>query len=464
MLDLLPNSLRRLLLDTPELGRAYLVGGCVRDWLLGREVKDFDIEVYGLGYDQLVTVLSRWGRADLVGRSFGVVKLNVGNGHFHDFALPRRDSKVAPGHQGFQVEFDPLITPAEASARRDFTVNSMMFDPRAGALLDHHGGARDLKNRVLRHTGPAFAEDPLRVLRGMQFCARLRLDPAPETVVLCRSMAPLQEELAVERIREEWFKWASRSIEPSRGLRFLEVSGWLQHYPELAALPGVPQDSEWHPEGDVWTHTGHCLDALVDLVEWRAADDSLRTVLMFAVLLHDVAKPTCTRRELREGRERVISPGHDAEGGPLAETFLIRLGVPEAIRVRVIALVTQHMAHIQEPTPRAIRRLANRLKPATIRELATVMTADASGRPPLPRRIPAEVGRLLGGADALELASSAPRPLLLGRHLIARGLLPGPGFGRLLAEAFEVQLDGGFSDLAGAQAWLDGRLTGERGV
>jgi tRNA nucleotidyltransferase (CCA-adding enzyme) len=462
MLDLLPDLLRRILRETPELRRAYLVGGCVRDWWLGRAVKDFDVEVYGIDYERLVQALRRWGRADLVGRSFGVVKLAAGNGDWFDFSLPRRDSKVAPGHKGFAVDFDPGIPLEEASARRDFTVNALMFDPHAGRLLDFHGGEADLRQRVLRHTSSAFAEDPLRVLRGMQFCARLGLEAAPETLELCRSIASRHGELAVERIRDEWAKWATRSVEPSRGLRFLAASGWLVHYPELAALPGTPQDPDWHPEGDVWIHTGHCLDALVALPEWQAAKESDRLVLSYAVLLHDIGKPACTRREVREGRERVISPGHDRVGGPLAEAFLTRLGVPVALRDRVIPLVTQHMIHLQEPTARAVRRLADRLRPATIGELAPVITADASGRPPLPRGEPRALALWLAQARALDLEASAPRPLLLGRHLIARGLRPGPGFGQVLEEAFEAQLDGVFVDAAGADHWLTERLARTR--
>ncbi|KAB2660864.1 MAG: polynucleotide adenylyltransferase [Verrucomicrobia bacterium] len=458
MLDLLPRPLRRLLLETPELSEAYLVGGCVRDWIIGRPCGDFDIEVYGLGYDELVRVLARHGRADLVGSSFGVVKFNAGDGHFHDFSLPRRDSKVGRGHRGFAVELDRTLGPEEASSRRDFTVNSLMFHVRTGRLLDFHGGERDLRAGVLRHTGPAFVEDPLRVLRGMQFCSRLRLSAAPETLALCRSMAGLHGELPVERIRDEWTKWATREGCPSLGLGFLADSGWLVHYPELAAMVGVPQDPEWHPEGDVWTHTGHCLDALFDAPAWTDADPATRSVLAFALLLHDAGKASCTRRETRDGVERVVSPGHDREGGPLAAAFLERLAIPEAQRVRVVPLVTQHMAHLEDPTARAIRRLANRLHPATIRELVSVIAADSSGRPPLPRRVPESALRLLEKAEAMSLEAAAPKPLLQGRHLIARGLRPGPEFGECLRAAFEAQLDGAFSDASGAESWLDRRL------
>jgi tRNA nucleotidyltransferase (CCA-adding enzyme) len=333
-----------------------------------------------------------------------------------------------------------------------------MFHVRSGRLLDFHGGERDLRAGVLRHTGPAFAEDPLRVLRGMQFCSRLGLVAAPETLALCRSMAGQQGELAVERIREEWTKWATRAGRPSLGLRFLADSGWLVHYPELAAMRGVPQDPEWHPEGDVWIHTGHCLDAMQESADWIDADAATRLVLAFALLLHDSGKPACTRREVRDGRERIVSPGHDQAGGPLAAAFLERLAIPEALRARVVPLVTQHMAYLEQPTARAIRRLANRLHPATIRELVAVIAADASGRPPLPRRVPDNARRLWEKAVELSLQAAAPKPLLQGRHLVARGLKPGPEFGEWVRAAFEAQLDGEFTDAVGAEAWLDARL------
>jgi len=462
MTELLPPRLREVLSRTPALSNAYLVGGCVRDALLGRSVKDFDIEVYGIDYTQLTRALARWGRVDVVGRSFGVAKVSLGDGAQYDFSLPRRDSQVGAGHRGFEVEFDPDITPAEASARRDFTINALMFDPRRGEILDFHGGRADLESRRLRHTSSAFAEDPLRVLRGMQFIGRFNLEPDPETVALCRSIASRQAELPAERIGGEWWKWAAHSIAPARALQFLADTHWIQPYPELAHLQGLPQDPEWHPEGDVWRHTLHCLDALVDQPGWRAADETTRVILSFAVLLHDTGKASCTRFEWRDDRERIVSPGHESAGVPLAEAFLARLKAPGLIEEWVRPLVANHMAHLEHPTPRAIRRLANRLAPATIQLLCEVMTADASGRPPRPRGTPAVVHAIQAKALEMQLADSKPRPLLLGRHLMARGLKPGPHFGILLDAAFEAQLDGVFTDESGAQHWLEAALNPPR--
>lgn len=449
----LPEDLARLLGEVPVLRRAYLVGGCVRDTLLGHPVKDFDIEVFGVGFAELAGALRHFGRVDLVGRSFGVVKLALG-GAVHDFSIPRRDSKIGPGHQGFRAQFDSAITPDEAAARRDFTINALMYDPRRAELLDFFGGAEDLARRRLRHTSAAFAEDPLRVLRGMQFAARFDLVAVPETIELARGIADAYVELAVERVWEEWFKWASRSRVPSAGLRFLADSGWIRHFPEIEAIQGVPQDPEWHPEGDVFRHTAHCLDALVQLPEWQAADPVSRAVWSMTVLLHDAGKAVTTGVADRGGRPRIVSPGHEQASVRLAESFLTRLRAPGAIVERVLPLVAGHMAHFQEATDRAVRRLARRLQPETVRSLCVVMTADAFGRPPRPAQVPDSVDLLRRTAERLELAEAAPRPILRGRHLLALGLAPGPEVGRWIDRAFDAQLDGHFGDLPGAHAWL----------
>lgn len=453
----LPEELVRLLRQVPELSRAYLVGGCVRDALLGITHKDFDLEVYGTNYEALEKALSAHGRVDLVGKSFGVIKFSSRNGAQWDFSLPRRDSKMSAGHKGFQVEFDPDISPKEAASRRDFTINALMFDPRKGEYLDFFGGKEDLKNRVMRHTSPAFVEDPLRVLRGMQFAARFNLTAAPETIALCRSIVHTFPELAVERVGMEWFKWALAAERPSAGLKFLKESGWLQHFPEVAALDGTPQDPEWHPEGDVFTHTCHCCDALAELPDWRAADETTRRVLMFAVLAHDFAKPQTTHEAERDGKMRIVSPGHEEQGGALAESFLTRIDAPNEIKERVPPLVMHHLAHLQTVSDRSVRRLANFLKPATIAELCLVMTADHFGRPPKPRIIHPAILELRAKAEELRLRDDAPKPILQGRHLIARGMQPGVQFGAVLNEAFEAQLEGRFTDLDGALKWLEER-------
>ena len=454
-MNFIPPELENILLQTAELSRAFLVGGAVRDALLGLPPgRDFDIEVFGVNYEELARALSRWGRTDLVGRSFGVVKLNTGSDFHYDFTVPRLDSKVAPGHKGFEVAFDPAITPQAAAARRDFTINAFMYDPRARQTLDFFGGAADLRNRLLRHTSPAFAEDPLRVLRGLQFAGRFDLAAAPETVELCRRIKDSRAELPVERVREEWFKWAQSSTKPSAGLRFLVDTGWVDHFPEIKALIGVPQEPDWHPEGDVFIHTCHCCDALARLDQWKTEDPQSRLVHMLAVLAHDFGKPATTCQGLKDGKVRILSPGHEEVGADLAAAFLERLRAPQAVQARVVPLVRNHLFHFQTMTDRAVRRLARRLEPENIQGLCLVMTADSMGRPPRPAVEPEFVRQLLAFAHELQVRQKPPQPILMGRHLVELGMEPGKAFGAILHKAYEAQLEGAFTDLPQAWRWL----------
>ncbi len=449
-----PEELARILAETPGLSHACLVGGCVRDSLLGLPVKDYDVECFGVSYEELASALRKWGRTDLVGKSFGVIKLTTTSGVDYDFAIPRRDNKTGIGHKGFEVEFDPDITPEEASSRRDFTINSLMYDPRENCLLDFHGGEQDLRERKLRHTSEAFSEDPLRVLRGMQFAGRFELVAADETIELCREISDTFSELPLDRVREEWFKWAINSKRPSRGILFLEQAGWLEHFPEIADLRRTEQDSIWHPEGDVLAHTCHCLDAAVALPEWKQAGDEFRLAVLFGVLAHDFGKPGTTRRASKHDRECIVSPGHDETGVPLTDSFLDRIGAPNALKKQVPPLVRCHLAHLQDITPRSVRRLAKRLAPATIEELCAVIQADHNGRPPNPPTTPDGLVRLRAQARELALEASVPTPIVLGRHLIELGMKPGPEFGRILAQAFDAQLEGRFEDLDGGIGWV----------
>jgi len=453
----LPDELTAVLRAVRAAGRPRLVGGCVRDWLLGLEPKDFDVEVAGVDYETLARLLRPFGEADLVGRSFGVIKLRLGGAEV-DFSLPRRESKTGAGHRGFAVAPDPTLSDAEAAARRDFTINAIAYDPLGGTVIDPHGGQADLRARVLRQAGPGFAEDPLRVLRAMQLAARFNLTLAPGTAALCRSMIDAYRELPVERIWGEWEKWAVEATVPARGLVVLEETGWLVHFPEVAALAGVPQEPEWHPEGDVLAHTRHCLNALAGLPEWRGSGAERRRQLMFAVLAHDFGKPATTVQAERRGTVRWLSPGHEEAGGPPTEAFLRRIGAPLELVDWVRPLVLHHLAHHHgqpEFTDSAVRRLARKLAPATIDDLCTVMWADHLGRPPLVSpETEARISALRSRAQELAVRAAAPRPLLLGRHLVELGLPPGPEYKAVLAAGAEAQLDGAFGDEAGARAWL----------
>jgi tRNA nucleotidyltransferase (CCA-adding enzyme) len=458
----LPDEIWPILEAVRAIGRPRLVGGCVRDWLLGRAAKDFDVEVPGVTFDQLRAKLAPFGATDIVGRSFGVIKLRRHHQEY-DFALPRRESKTGAGHRGFAVAPDPHLSDADAAARRDFTINAIAWDPFGERLIDPFNGQRDLEQKILRHTSPAFVEDPLRVLRAMQFAARFDLTLAEPTALLCRSIVDTYSELAVERVWHEWDKWATEAQRPSRGLQVLEQTGWLRHFPEVAVLRGTPQDPEWHPEGDVFAHTQYCLDALVTLEPWKRGSPAERRILTFAVLAHDFGKPATTIRAEKRGVLRWISPNHAAEGMAPTRGFLQRIGSPLDLPESICPLVQFHLAHHFSPdghyTDTQVRRLARRLSPATIDQLCTLMVADSCGRPPLhdPATL-AYIERLRRRAQELALENQAPAPILRGRHLVALGLSPSPRFKLILDAAFEAQLDGAFNDEQGAQAWLENHL------
>jgi len=458
----IPRPLFPVIAELSNIGRPRFVGGCVRDALLGCPAEDLDIEVSETSFDILAQTLRRFGATDVVGRSFGTVKLSL-DGTCYDFSLPRRESKTGQGHRGFKIEPDPTLSDTEAAARRDFTVNAMAWDPATQTLVDPFNGRSDLEAKTLRHTSSSFVEDPLRVLRAMQFASRFEMHLAPETIELSRSISHTFTELAPERVWAEWDKWALHSRRPSFGLRVLHQTDWLRHFPEIDALVHTPQDPIWHPEGDVFTHTLHCLDALVAHCDWAKMPFDSRRTLMFAVLAHDFGKPATTVQKERAGVLRWASPRHAHEGGPLVGSWLERIGAPHRFAPVVSPLVRFHMAHHgtgdQPPSDSHIRRLARKLAPATISELVTVMRADARGRPPRhDRNVLKLIDFIENRAGALALQDNTPQPLILGRHLIERGLTPGPQFKTILDEAFEAQLDGKFTDHDGSMVWIDSHL------
>lgn len=429
-------------------GHPLLVGGAVRDLLLGLAPTDIDVEVYGIDGQTLADALASLGRIVVVGRSFGVLKLHL-DGYDVDVALPVRRHPAAVDEPGALPEYDPSLTPREALARRDFTINALALTP-SGDLIDYFGGRADLEARLLRHTSEAFGDDPLRVLRAMQFAARFDLRLATETAALCRTLLPASAGLPLDRIWREWHKWTTLGIHPSAGLRALDESGWLALYPELAALQGCPQHPRFHPEGDVWTHTLYVCDAAAQIAERDALDAHDRTVLLFAALCHDLGKPHTTVID-EHGIPR--SPGHAAAGVPLTQAFLGRIGAPRRIEHLVTPLVREHLAHLRTPaTPRVVRRLAHRLTPATLVQWERLVEADASGRPPMPPERPAAAFLAIAQAEGAD--RSRPAPLVRGRNLIAAGVAPGPQLGEMLRRAYEAQLDGKFSTVEEGVAWV----------
>jgi len=429
-------------------GRALMVGGAVRDLLLGAKgVKDVDIEVFGIGPQRLQEILSSKFAFDPCGVSFGVLKIK----HVDiDVSLPRRESKRGIGHKGFCIDSDPNLSVTEAASRRDFTVNALYYDPLAERLEDPYGGVGDLRNRVLRHVSEKFVEDPLRVLRGMQFIARFELRPAQETIDLCRTVSI--EDLPPERLFEEWAKLLRKGVKIGRGLAFLRTTNWVRYFPELKAIIGCRQDPKWHPEGDVWNHTCMCLDAFA---RRRIGDPYEDLIVGLAVLCHDFGKPSTTRYL----RGHLRSLGHDEAGVAPTLSFLRRLTNEERILKEVPPLVKCHMQPFalwkSKAGDSAIRRLA--MKVVRIDRLLRVARADDEGRPPEKSggtSAGEDLEWLAQRAEHLRIAAEAPKPILMGRHLIEMGYKPSEQFGKWLSTIFEAQLDGKFSDLEGAISYF----------
>jgi tRNA nucleotidyltransferase (CCA-adding enzyme) len=454
--DMLPKRLLEIAADINQAGGAvYLVGGWVRDMLMDIPCHDYDLEVYGLDMEKLFNILVRHAKPNLVGKSFGVITMRVDGLNF-DFAFPRTENKTGPGHKGFAVLPDPFLDFAAASARRDFTINSMGIKIPEMELADHHGGKRDLRAKVLRHVSDAFAEDPLRVLRAVQFAARFELDIAPETQELCRRL-PLAE-LPMERIYGEFKKLLLKARRPSVGLEWMRKLGLLSHFPELAALIGVQQEPEWHPEGDVWVHNNMVIDEAAKLRQEEFGEfDNM--ALMLGALCHDLGKPACT--SFSEGKWR--SPAHDVRGEGPTRRFLDRLTRETALVETVVAFVREHLKPAllykarAEVKPSAIRRLALRVD---IEKLVRVARADHFGRTTpdaLAREFPAGAW-LLEQSRALNVLDEKPKPFLTGKFLLSLGMKPGPEVGRLIAESFELQLEGELADAAEAEAWARARL------
>ncbi len=421
-----------------------LVGGCVRDELMGVEPKDWDLEVYGVEPDRLRELLDQFGDVNVVGEAFTVYKIGLDL----DVSLPRRERKVGKGHRGFVVEGDPEMSFEEACSRRDFTVNAILKDPLTGEIVDPFNGREDIERKVLRHvSSETFGEDSLRVLRAAQFAARFELDIAPETVELCRTIDVT--DLPKERIWGEIEKLLLLAQRPSIGLKWLYDLGVVdQIFPEMKALVGVPQEPAWHPEGDVDVHTLMVVDEARMLIDDLSYEKQV--TVMLGALAHDFGKPPTT--QFSEGRWR--SHSHDEAGVEPTLSFLDTLGIFTLngydVRNQIVQLVRYHLKpgeYYKAKSPvgdGAFRRLARKVEPDLLYRVAK---ADSLGRYPDGDR-----SRMSFGSEAqewfiervreLQIEKKAPDPILMGRHLIELGSKPGPEFKRILDAVYEMQLDG----------------------
>jgi tRNA nucleotidyltransferase (CCA-adding enzyme) len=417
-------------------GRALVVGGWVRDRLLGRTSKDLDVEVFGIPAAELPALLSQFGKVEPIGQSFPVYKLGT-----IDIGLPRRESNAGPGHKAFLVEGDPAMSIAEAARRRDFSINAISWDPLTSDYIDPCGGRADLDRKVLRVVDPAtFGDDSLRVLRAMQFAARFELTLDDEATTLCRAI--LLNDLPAERIWGEIEKLLLLAARPSIGFQIaLELGVVDQLFPELQALVGCEQEPEWHPEGDVWVHTLMVIDqARTRIADLERAD---RITIMLAAITHDFGKPKTTA--LIDGRIRSLN--HEEEGVAPASAFLDRLNIHSIdgkdVRRQVLGLTAHHLKPgmlykvRHELTDGAFRRLAQKVD---LELLARVAKSDCLGR--TGAFDCSAMDWFLERARELGVDRRPPKPLLLGRHLLDLGMRPGPQMGKLLGQVYEKQLDG----------------------
>ena len=446
----IPDKIKRLA-ETVQAngGRAMLVGGCVRDELMGVEPKDWDVEIYGVAPERLREILESFGPVNAVGEAFTVYKV----GEHLDVSMPRRERKVARGHKGFAVEGDPDMSFEEAAKRRDFTINAIMKDVSTGEIVDCFGGRDDIKNKILRAVSKEFfAEDSLRVLRAAQFAARFEFDIDPETVALCKNID--LSDLPKERIWGELEKLLLKAEKPSIGLKWLYDLGVVEQlFPEMKALVGVPQQKEWHPEGDVDVHTLMVADEARKLID--ELPYAKKVAVMLGAVCHDFGKPSTT--EFFDGKWR--SHSHDEAGVEPTLTFLDKLGIYTLdgydVRNQIVQLVRYHLKpgeYYKAKNPvgdGAFRRLARKVEPDLLYRVAK---ADSLGRNPewLPREqwFGSEAMEwFIEKVRELEIETEAPKPILMGRHLLELGLKPSPEFKKILDAVFEMQLDGKVTNL-----------------
>ncbi|HMS42195.1 MAG TPA: HDIG domain-containing protein [Pyrinomonadaceae bacterium] len=428
-------------------GRAMLVGGCVRDELMNISPKDFDLEIYGIEPQKLREILESFGKVDAVGEAFTVYKI----GQDLDVALPRRERKIGRGHKGFVVEGDPQMSFEEAARRRDFTINAILKDVLSGEIIDNYGGQKDIENKILRVVSrETFAEDSLRVLRAAQFAARFEFEIDAETAEICRSID--LTDLPKERIWGELEKLLLKSEKPSIGLQyFYDLGVANQLFPELVTLVGVPQEAEWHPEGNVDVHTLMVVDEarkLIDDLEY-----SKQVTVMLGALCHDFGKPSTTK--FFDGRWR--SHAHDEAGVEPTISFLDKLGIFTLdgydVRKQIIEIVRYHllpgMFYKSKPGDGAFRRLARKVETDLLYRVAK---ADSLGRNPewLPKEkwFKAEAQEwFIERVRELKVEIEAPQKILMGRHLIELGLQPSAKFKDILDAVYEKQLDGQIQNL-----------------
>ena len=430
-------SLTPLALDVFEAikqagGHVYLVGGCVRDFLLKRRSKDIDVEVHHLSFAALKEVLSPFGTVQVMGAAFAVVHLSTLEGY--EFALPRIEEKTGLKHQDFNVIVDPDLPLEKACARRDFTINSMLYDIETGTVIDFYSGQKDLKNGILRATNVEhFSEDPLRVLRGASFMSRYGFKMDPDTKNLCQSIVEEGglDTLSIERIYTEYCK-ILMGLYPSQGLNFLRDIHGLPFY--LQDLDTTHQRTDYHPEGSVWNHTM----LVTDLAALCKHHTSEPLWFMWSALLHDIGKPAVTTPDGHALR-------HDSVG---AEVFdrEVKIIQGKKMRIYVRTMIAYHMRlmnmarhHIR---PITYKRLLKEIEgKVPVRDLMMLSRCDKLGRGAITYDTIIAFDQKMEDIMA-KCGTEAPEPLVTGQDLIDANFEEKSQYRQLLEKAYDMQLAG----------------------
>lgn len=420
---------------------AFWVGGCVRDFLLGREPEDFDIATDAKPDE----VEKLFAKTIPVGKKFGVVVVVLGGQQFQ-VATFRAEAEYRDGRRPERVSF----ANAEADARRrDFTVNGLFYDPVTEKIHDWVGGEKDLRARIIRTIGAPeerFGEDHLRMLRAVRFAARLGFEIAPETLAAIQALAPKIQGISAERVRDELIKMFSPGEAPgnggaaaARGLVRLRDSGLLEQIlPEVSATIGCEQTPDFHPEGSVFNHIRLMLEKLP--AESAAA-------LPWAVLLHDIAKPVTVEKDAATGNIHFY--GHERVGAEMAERILQRLRFPNREIEEVVVCVKNHMQFkdVKQMRKATLRRLLLRETFPLELELHRLDCLGSFGGME-------HYNFLVQEAEALRQRPAIRPPLLTGDDLLALGLPPGKRIGELLGEVREKQLADELQSADEARAWV----------
>ena len=431
-------------------GRAYYVGGCVRDALMGRDSKDIDIEVFGLTKNELKEVLDTFGETLEFGASFGIFSLKNLD---LDIAMPRKERTTGLGHRDFDVSVDPFLKAEDAAKRRDFTINAIMKDVLTGELIDPYSGKNDIEKGIIRHVwAESFIDDPLRVFRAAQFASRFDFEVCDETVDLCKGMD--LKELSRERVEEELRKALMLSNAPSKFFEVLRKMDQLDPwFKEVGELIGLEQDPIYHPEGDVWNHTMEVLDRGADLK--KDAEEPYGFMLL--CLTHDLGKMVTTTFE----KGRIHAYGHETEGLWVVERFLDRIIGKKALKNYVLGMIPSHMKPNMVSYNKSKLKVTNRMFDGVPSPNDLILFAMAD------RPVMAGNDGFMGDRDFLEerlkeYNKLMEKPYVKGQDLLDSGLEPGEDFHEILEYAHKLRLAGIEKELALKQTLVYARQLREK--